>query len=174
MPKLDPHLKSLIDSDQLRRELTALTARSDGDGSDSKIRMQVLALLKERSKHGREMAETLLMEDGTGNACAERLSFLQDEIIRCLYDFAVVHVFRASNLSAGERMAIICVGGYGRGTLAPASDLDLLFLLPYKQTALGELPVVLGTSTKDPPLNTAGRFSNKKNGNPELGISQFS
>ncbi|MGI9366494.1 MAG: [protein-PII] uridylyltransferase [Rhizobiaceae bacterium] len=138
MPKQDPHLKSLIDSDKLREELTALTAQNDGDGSDSKIRMQVLALLKERSKEGRQTAENLLMEDGSGNACAERLSFLQDEIIRCLYDFAVVHVFRASNLSAGERMAIICVGGYGRGTLAPGSDLDLLFLLPYKQTALGE------------------------------------
>ncbi|MEP1205734.1 MAG: [protein-PII] uridylyltransferase [Rhizobiaceae bacterium] len=138
MAKSDPHLSSLIDSDQLRRDLTALTTDSDGDGSDSKIRQQVLALLKQVSQEGRQKVETLLMDDGAGNQCARRLSHLQDELIRCLYDFAIVHVFRAANLSAGERMAIISVGGYGRGTLAPGSDLDLLFLLPYKQTALGE------------------------------------
>ncbi len=35
-------------------------------------------------------------------------------------------------------MSIIATGGYGRGLMAPESDIDLLFVLPYKQTAWGE------------------------------------
>ena len=87
---------------------------------------------------GRAEAEQLLEADGKGTLCARRLSDLQDEIIRAIHDFAVAHVYPIDNRSSAERMAIVAVGGYGRGTLAPGSDIDLLFLLPYKQTPWGE------------------------------------
>ena len=87
---------------------------------------------------GRAQAEQLLFEDGRGRGCAERLCHLQDEIIRATYDFALTHVYKATNLSNAEKLALVAVGGYGRGTLAPQSDVDLLFVLPYKQTPLGE------------------------------------
>lgn len=77
-------------------------------------------------------------EDHGGLACASRLAALQDEIIRSLYDYVVRYVYPLERPSTAERLCVVAVGGYGRATLAPGSDIDLLFLLPYKQTPWGE------------------------------------
>ncbi len=131
------NFEGLIDSDDLRRRLTALVA--DGsDGGNPQVRSKVLAILKETRTQARAIVQERLLADRRGVLCAERLSFVQDELIRVIYDFAVAHVYPVKNPSSAERIAVTAVGGYGRTTLAPGSDIDLLFLLPYKQTPWGE------------------------------------
>ena len=100
--------------------------------------MAVARRIKAALVQGRAAAEHLLIKDRHGRRCAERLCFMQDEIIRVLFEFAAKHLYPSENPSEAERMAIVATGGYGRGVLAPGSDIDLLFLLPYKQTAWGE------------------------------------
>ena len=52
-----------------------------------------------------------------------------------IHDHVVAHVYRASNRSTGERIAILAVGGYGRGEMAPHSDVDIAFVTPIRPTA---------------------------------------
>ena len=56
MPKRNLKLEKLIDADAVRERLTALTAESNGDGSSFKSRAEVLNILKEASRTGREKA----------------------------------------------------------------------------------------------------------------------
>ena len=126
----------MIDSRAVAADLEKL-ARLHG-GNERELRAAVAQRLKAALIDGRAKAEQLLLKDRHGRRCAERICRLEDEIIRLLFDFARKHLYPSQNPSEAEHMAIVATGGYGRGLQAPGSDIDLLFLLPYKQTAWGE------------------------------------
>jgi [protein-PII] uridylyltransferase len=125
-----------FDARDMRRDLTQIFEAQNRVATAA--RTAVLDRLKALLKTARAEASRQLVTDGNGRRCAEGLAKFQDELVRLVYDYTVAHVYRATNPSDAERMAIIATGGYGRGLLAPYSDIDLLFLLPYKQTPWGE------------------------------------
>ncbi len=101
-------------------------------------RTAIVELFRSALAEGREIARVRLEARGSGLACARLISGLEDELIGAIYDYVVRYVYVVDNPTFAERLAIVAVGGYGRGTLAPGSDIDLLFLVPYKQTPWGE------------------------------------
>ena len=101
-------------------------------------RTAVVELFRAVLAEGRARARARLEAKGSGIDCARLISELQDELIGAIYDYVVTHVYPADNPTLAERLTVVAVGGYGRGMLAPGSDIDLLFLLPYKQTPWGE------------------------------------
>ena len=108
------------------------------DAVSPQARTLVLGHLRQTLAEARQGAEAELRASGRGTRCATNLAAAEDEIIRTVHHFATHRVHPAAGQPGTAPIAIAAVGGYGRGTLAPGSDIDLLFILPEKQTPSGE------------------------------------
>jgi [protein-PII] uridylyltransferase len=128
--------RDIIDREAIANSLKQLAAAHKGDMSG--MRKAAVAVFRVALDEGHQKARAWLEADGGGLDCANNLSLLEDELIRAIFEYLTTYVYPAANRSSAERICIAAVGGYGRGTLAPGSDIDLLFLLPYKQTPWGE------------------------------------
>ncbi len=126
--------KAIIDRQALIGRLEAEAA----DISRDRLRPVLVKALQEALASGDAEIRRRLLAGESGRKNAFGRSFLIDQIIRVLYDFTLAYEYQADNPTSSEHLSIVAVGGYGRAEMAPFSDVDLLFLLPYKQTAWGE------------------------------------
>ncbi|CAN5427367.1 [protein-PII] uridylyltransferase [soil metagenome] len=129
-----PQRRAIVDRRALAEELGGIV----GDEA-VKLRLVATTLLTQALIAGRAEIERRLAEHPSrGNEAAAAQAFLIDQLLRLLYDFTTQRLYPLANPTASERLTLIAVGGYGRGEMAPFSDVDIAFITPWKQTGWSE------------------------------------
>ena len=128
--------RGIIDRKAITVKLDELVEWS---GYTPKTQTQVLEIFKSAQKAGWAEIKRRFEEDkASARQTTLANSYLVDQLIRMIHQFALTRVYPSANPTPGEQMALIATGGYGRSEVAPFSDVDLMFLLPYKLTAHSE------------------------------------
>ena len=84
------------------------------------------------------LAEAFKERPLEARALTRTQSYLTDGLVTVAFDLARTHFHPLPNPTESERLSVLAVGGYGRAEMAPHSDVDLLFLTPWKITPWAE------------------------------------
>ncbi len=128
--------KDIIDEAALTARVMAVTAA----GSDMRAARAevVLVLAAARQAGNAALAAAFAATPLAARALVSAQSYLTDVIVTAAFDVARHRLHPAPNPTEAERIALFAVGGYGRAEMAPHSDVDLMFLTPWKITPWAE------------------------------------
>ncbi len=120
-PLIIDELNNLLDTQALKKQLSS--SADDTSSNTLSILKQVIVNIDDGLK---TIYQNKNANKDTVNTVVYGRSYLIDQLIHIIYD----------NHFSGlkQKMALVAVGGYGRGELHPKSDIDLMLLLKEQET----------------------------------------
>jgi [protein-PII] uridylyltransferase len=129
----------LFDADTVWAAISADLVGLSKDTDARRIRTIAVEHLGVARKQGLATIKTALLEKPFHARPATRAyAYLTDQVVLMALRVAHTVLHPRPNPTEGEKLGILAVGGYGRNEMAPHSDVDLLFLTPYKITPWAE------------------------------------
>ncbi len=128
--------EDIFDADAVHRDIRAAAVDAPDNAT---LRAATVRILLGANIAGRAaIAEAFAKAPFAARPLTRSYTYLTDGLVTTAHLVATTLLHPRPNPTSGERVAVIAVGGYGRREMAPFSDVDLLFVTPYKITAWAE------------------------------------
>jgi [protein-PII] uridylyltransferase len=135
-PGLIAQPDSLLDTAAVAAALEAAGQRTTDHGARRAGAVEELRAAATAAR--RRIAEAIAERPMDAHRAIHDYAWLTDRLVTLTLDFTARCLHPLHNPTESERLCALAVGGYGRGEMAPFSDVDVMFLTPYKQTPWGE------------------------------------